>query len=484
MQRATLPKFNVTVLQYRLIKLTHLLSLLCLLAFATNIFAQQNVRGVEIEFLRDEPTVRSMYTAEPIQTPLILSSSPALTEQDDDLWSRIKAGYAMPDIASRHTERYEASFAARQAHLGRMMSRTKRYLHYVVEEVEKRGMPMEIALLPMIESAYNPIAKSRSKAVGIWQFMPATGQYFGLEQNWWVDQRQDVVASTKSALDYLEQLHETFGSWDLALAAYNAGPGTVSRAIKRNQKAGLMTDYQSLTLPLETTHYVPKLQAIKNIISNPTQYNVSIEPIPNTPYFTEVDAPDQMDADLVMKMAGISSTEFRLLNPSFKRPIVASKDDTHKVLLPTAAAEQFYQDLTNHNQPLVSWKVYRAKKGEHVAKIAKKFKISSRKLRAINGLTRDKKLNNSLRLLVPIGKSKVQKINIARLARQKVLKRSKSRRASHKIRSGDTLSALAKRYGTNTRTLMKINRLKTTKLKIGQIIRVKGKRIRARTKRM
>lgn len=455
------------------------------LLFTSQSFAETNARGIEVIYILDDLIVEETTTE--IESPAIATNTEHAFEQapqNTDLWLRIQAGYAMPDIISPHTAKYETLYASRPDYVEKMMARSHKYLFYVVEEVEKRGMPMEIALLPMIESAYNPQAVSRSKAVGIWQFMPATGKHFGLKQNWWADHRRDVIASTDAALNYLEKLHGLFGSWDLALAAYNAGEGTVGRAIARNRKAGLPTDYQSLRLPQETTHYVPKLQAIKNIVNNPQQYGLFIAPIPDEAYFAIVDAPPQIDAKLAANLAEISDQEFALLNPRFNRPVAASKNGVHKLLLPVTAVSRFQQNLNSNNQPLISWKIYHAKRGEKVTSIAKKFKMKTSQLRKVNSL-KGKKIYNTRHLLVPSKQSKLDKINIAKLANQKITSQHRqSRRVIHKIKRGETLSTLAKRYGTNTRTLMRINRLKSTRIRIGQIIRVKGKARRTKTKRI
>src|SRR5690606_3421975 len=222
----------------------------------------------------------------------------ALEYHDIDLWQRIRDRYQLTALQSPLTARHEAWYADHPDATQRMLARSERYLHYIVEAVEARNMPSEIALLPMIESGFNPQALSRSRAAGIWQFMPVTGKHFGLEQNWWADHRKNVTAATHAALDYLQKLHLMFGSWDLALAAYNAGEGTVRRAIEKNRAQGLPTDYQSLPLSEETRNYVPKLQAMKNLISHPEHYGLNIESIPNEPYFTKVSAPEQIDAEL------------------------------------------------------------------------------------------------------------------------------------------------------------------------------------------
>lgn len=456
--------------------------------FASQTFANTNAKGIEIEFILDDFIKNELANTTPAaeeQAILALTPPVETTPFDNNIWLRIQDGYAMPDIISPHTVKYENRYASKPEYVSNMMARSQKYLFYVLEEVEKRGMPTEIALLPMIESAYNPKAYSRSKALGIWQFMPATGKHFGLQQNWWVDNRRDVTAATQAALDYLQKLHGMFGSWDLALAAYNAGEGTVGRAIIKNQKSGLPTDYQSLRLPLETTHYVPKLQAIKNIVNDPERYGLYIAPIPNQAYFAEIDPPHQIDAKLAAKLAEISEKEFALLNPSYNRPIIASKNNSHKILLPISAIETFENNLNNYDQSLVSWRVYKAKRGEHVASIAKKFKISLNRLRKTNDLPRSKKLAKPLLILVPANESGSNKINVAKLTKQKAyVKRTKLRHVTHKIKRGETLSTLARRYGTNTRALMKINRLKSSKIRVGQIIRVKGKAKRTKTKRI
>ena len=318
-----------------------------------------------------------------------------------DLRQRIITGYNMPDINSSFTGTHEAWYASRPDYMKRMIGRSQRYLYHIVVEVEKRGMPSEIALLPMVESAFNPVASSRSKASGIWQFMPATGKTFGLKQDWWVDNRRDVTAATSAALTYLQKLHGMFGSWDLALAAYNAGEGTVQRAIDRNRKKGLPTDYASLSLPEETKNYVPKLQAIKNIMKQPENYGLNIEKIPNRPYFTKVIAPEQIDAKLAANLAEISYEEFISLNPEYNRPVITETGNAHEILLPISAANTFTINLSNYNKPLVSWQTYHAKRGERMDKIAQKFGINVSQLRDINDISSGKKLSGSQPILVP-----------------------------------------------------------------------------------
>jgi membrane-bound lytic murein transglycosylase D len=463
-----------------------------LLCFSHNAFAENetNVAGVEIEII-DEP-VASDLIGDPVQDFLgdldQGGDQPQISE--GDLWARIKDGYAMPDTESPYTTKQEKWYASNPDYVRRMVDRSQRYLFHIVEEVQKRGMPTEIALLPMIESAFNPLAYSRSRASGIWQFIPSTGKNYGLKQNWWVDNRRDVTAATNAALDYLEKLHGMFGTWDLALAAYNAGEGTVQRAINRNRKQGLPTDYQSLDLPLETRNYVPKLQAIKNIVTDPERYGLNIAAIPNRPYFTHVSTPKQIDAKLAAQLAEISYEEFTSLNPSFNRPVITATGEKHQLLLPVWAAERFKENLSNYDKPLTNWQTYHAKRGERTDHIANKFGINEGQLRYVNGLnTRSKKLRNAQAMLVPAsynGKpisdaSEIESdsINVAALENNNIIDQvdeaePKSRQTViHKVKSGDTLQALAIKYDTSAKSIMKINRLKSSKLKLGQKLKMK-----------
>ena len=327
--------------------------------------------------------------------------NPNINKNADDLRERIISGYSMPDINSNYTGTHEAWYASRPDYVKRMMGRSQRYLYHIVVEVEKRGMPSEIALLPMVESAFNPKANSSAKAAGIWQFMPATGKNFGLKQDWWVDNRRNVTAATNAALDYLQKLHTMFGTWDLALAAYNSGEGTVQRAIDRNRRKGLPTDYQSLPLPDETKNYVPKLQAIKNIMARPENYGLNIDAIPNKPYFTKVTAPTQIDAKLAASLAEIPFEEFASLNPEYNRPVLMETGDSvHEILLPVSAANTFKENLANYDKPLVSWQTYHAKRGERMDKIAQKFGINVAELRDINNMPNGK-IKGSQAIMVP-----------------------------------------------------------------------------------
>ena len=456
-----------------------------------------NVSGVVIEVITD-PT-DSTLASEPVQD--YLGDTGANDSPQTDLWTRIKDGYAIPNATSSYTTRQENWYASNPDYLKRMLGRSQKYLFHIVEEVQKRDMPSEIALLPMIESAFNPQAYSRSRASGIWQFIPSTGKHFGLQQNWWVDNRRDVTAATNAALDYLQKLHGMFGSWDLALAAYNAGEGTVQRAINRNRDAGLPTDYQSLNLPLETRNYVPKLQAIKNVISDPQKFGLNVDSIPNRPYFARVTSPKQIDSKLAAELAEISYDEFAALNPSYNRPVITSQGEKHQLLLPVWAAERFAQNLANYDKPLSNWQTYNAKRGESMDNIAQKFGMDVSQLRQANGLKSGNKLLADRTMLVALAnngqqistdtnsylideadmqsdhanKEVVEKIEPkreeAKVERAKI-EHIKVAPVIHKVKRGDTLMALAAKYDTDTKALMKLNHLKSSQLKAGQRIQL------------
>ncbi len=323
-----------------------------------------------------------------------------LTTAPTSLWTRIRLGFGLPDVASPLVREQEGWYATRPDYIKRTVARSSRYLHYIVEEVQKRNMPTEIALLPIIESAYNPVAYSRAHASGIWQFIPSTGKFYGLQQTFWYDGRRDVMAATTAALDYLQKLYEMFGSWDLALASYNWGEGAVGRAIAKNQALGLPTDYQNLTMPNETRYYIPKLQAIKNIIANPAQYGIELAEVPNQPYFTAVTTTKHLDVKVAAKLADVPLEEFISLNPAHSRLVIrASQQQT--LLLPTDRADIFRANLESHNQRLVSWQTYTLKSGESIERIALRHGISVAQLKQINGINAQHRIGSGTTLLVP-----------------------------------------------------------------------------------
>lgn len=317
-----------------------------------------------------------------------------------NLWVRLRKGLVMNDLNNPLVRDWEQWYSSRPDYVARMVERSSRVLFHVIEEVERRKMPAEIALVPMIESAYNPQAYSRAHASGMWQFIPSTGKIYGLRQNWWYDGRRDIVAATNAALDYLEKLHGMFGSWDLALASYNWGEGGVSRAIAKNQAKGLPTDYESLTMPAETRNYLPKLQAVKNIVLDPARFGLTLADIPNEPYFATVTTKRHIDVQLAAKFAEISDEEFRFLNPAHNKPVI-NANSAETIVLPKHKVATFLANLEKHDRPLVSWQAYTVKAGERPEKIAAKHGITLAELRQINGITGRKKIATGQPLLVP-----------------------------------------------------------------------------------
>lgn len=318
-----------------------------------------------------------------------------------DLWQRIRKGFAKNDHDGPLVRQWEQWYSTRPDYVARMMGQASRFLFHVVEEVERRKMPSEIALLPMIESAFNPRAYSTAHASGIWQFIPATGRLYGLQQNFWYDGRRDIVAATAAALDYLQNLYTLFGNWDLALAAYNWGEGAVQRAVARNQAQGLPTDYESLRMPAETRNYLPKLQAVKNIVSDPTRFGLTLAAIPNEPYFATVTTRQHIDVELAARLASISVEEFRFLNPAHNKPVI-NANNAEVIVLPRHAVERFSANLENHDRPLASWQAYTVRPGDKPEKIAAKHGISVGELMRVNNIGGRNKFRTGLALVVPV----------------------------------------------------------------------------------
>ena len=337
----------------------------------------------------------------PIAQVSVKRDNVAKLDLPNDLWERIRKGYQMPDLETPLVVDRTQWYAAKPDYLSRMTERSNKYLHHIVEEIEARKMPMELALLPFIESAFNPQAVSSARASGMWQFMPATGKSFDLKQNAFRDDRRDVQASTRAALDYLERLHKMFGDWHLALAAYNWGEGNVGKAIARNKRAGLPTGYTDLNMPMETRMYVPKLQAMKNIVGNPPQYSVVLPSIPNHPYFQSVPLPRDMDVSVIAKLADISEQDFKALNPSAHRPVLLAAGSP-KILLPWDNAEVFQRNYEASTLGrMASWTAWIAPSTMKVADAAKRVNMSEADFRAINNIPPRMIIKAGSALLVP-----------------------------------------------------------------------------------
>jgi membrane-bound lytic murein transglycosylase D len=334
--------------------------------------------------------------------PASLAALKADDYKDPDLWARIRSGYAIPDVDNTLVAKHVQWYASRPEYLARTSGRASLYLYHVVQELEKRGMPTELALLPVIESAFNPQALSTADASGLWQFVPGTGRDFNLKQNMFKDERRGVLASTDAALTYLQRLYTMFGDWQLALAAYNWGEGNVQKAIQKNRAAGKPTDFESLAdlMPAETRNYVPKLQAVKNIIANPGQYNVTLPAIDNQPYFTTVDKTSDIDLAVAAQLAEMSIDEFKALNPQFKKPVITG--ESTKILLPKENAEKFHLNLAQWGRALSSWtthKITGAK--ESITSLASKFGTTPEVIRQANNIPPQMRLKAGSTILVP-----------------------------------------------------------------------------------
>lgn len=324
----------------------------------------------------------------------------SLMAPSSNLWLRIQSGFELSELNSPLVITQTRWLAARPDYVNRSMARSSRYLFYIVEEVNLRGMPTEIALLPFVESAFNPVAKSTAKAMGIWQFMPATGKDFKLTQNVFRDERRDVLQSTNAALDYLQRLHRQFGDWQLALAAYNWGEGNVAKAIKRNQAAGLPTDYLSLKMPKETREYIPKLMAYKAIVLDPAAYGIVLPELKNHPYFVAIDVTRDIDVEVVTKLSDLTPEEFRNLNPSFNKPVILSAAN-QQILLPFGHAELFQENLKNYSEPLSTWTAVRVSATESLDQLAKRLGVSVAVLREVNAIPPGMRIKAGSTVLIP-----------------------------------------------------------------------------------
>ncbi len=387
-----------------------------------------------------------------------------------DLWDRIVRGYAIPDIDGPLVDKWEHWYAARPDYVARMVERSRRYLYHIVTEVEQRNMPLEIALLPMVESAFNPNAMSVSHASGIWQFMPGTAKHYGLKQNWWFDSRRDVVAATNSALDYLQQLHSEFDDWQLALAAYNWGEGNVERAMAHNRSRGLPTGYSSLQrMADETRNYLPKLQALKNIVADPAKFGLVLADVPDTPYFTVVRTTVQMDVKRAAELAELPLDEFLALNPQHNRPVIAGADE-YGILLPIDKAEIFAAKLDLIDQPLVSWQAHRMKPGETLAQIALRYGMSLETLRSVNGVGPRSTVPTGYSLLVP--SQRPSAASAASLEHAVFTTVPAGRTFYYVVRRGDNLHAIAARHGVSMQDIRRWNHFSGNWLRTGQKLRI------------
>ncbi len=437
-----------------------------------------------------EPTTTPAVTPRPVTAPPVTNTTKADQQEREvmlkprthlglipatDIWERIRRGFAIPDLDDDHVRNREQWYASRPDYILRMTERSRPYLFHIVEELERRNMPTELALLPFIESAFNPHAVSSAKAAGMWQFMPATGKYFDLKQNLFRDERRDVLESTRAALDYLQKLYGMFGDWHLALAAYNWGEGSVGRALARNKAQGKPLTYSDLNMPNETRYYVPKLQAVKNIVAQPEAFNTQLPLIQNHPFFKSVQIERDIDVAVAARLAGISVEDFKALNPSMNRPVILAAG-TPQILLPWDNATSFDINLQNHaSQRLATWTAWQAPRTMKADEAANLVNMPVDQLRSANGIPAHMMVKAGSTLLVhrkgqldnDVSEHMADNAQLA-FAPEIVL-----RRIMVSARKGDTLASLAARHGVSAANMATWNKLKpNVNLSAGQSLAV------------
>ena len=409
-----------------------------------------------------------------------------------DLWERIRRGYAMPSLQNDLVRRHEQWYATRPDYIQRMTDRSRKYLFHIVEELERRNMPSELALLPFIESAFNPQAVSHARAAGMWQFMPATGKDFDLKQNFFRDDRRDVLASTRAALDYLQRLHGMFGDWHLALAAYNWGEGSVGRAIARNKRLGLGTGYTDLNMPDETRNYVPKLQAVKNIVANPDSFRAELPVIENHPYFQTVVVSRDIDVELAARLADVALEDFRALNPQLNRPVILAAG-TPQILLPWDNATVFQRNFAAHTAgQYANWTAWSVPATMSATEAARRVGMSEAELRTVNTIPPRMLIKAGSVLVVP-RTPKMQTDVASHLADNGQLSLApeiSTRRTTVKAGRNETVTSVARRYRVTPAQVAEWNDLAVSSaFKAGQQVvlhlpgRVAGARAQAAPRR-
>jgi len=385
-------------------------------------------------------------------------------EQVSNLWQLSRDNFALNlDQPEKRITTQLNWYSKHPQYMQRVAVRASRYYHYILGEVLKRGMPAEIALLPIVESAYDPFAYSHGRAAGAWQFIPGTAKHFGLKSTWWYDGRRDIVASTDAALTYLQQLNKRFdGDWELALAAYNCGGGNVSKAIRRNKKKGLPTDFWSLDLPKETEAYVPKLLAVSKMIRDSEQHNLKLPALANTPVFEIIELESQIDLAQAADLAEISTQELYQLNPGFNR-WATDPEGPHRLLIPVSSSQQFRIQLAQlPAEERVNWTRYKIRSGDTMSTIARRFDTTTEVIRSANKMTRNN-IRAGKYLLIPTAKnqssdyvlSKTQRFN----RKQSQLAQSNRKKQTYTVKSGDSFWKISQQYKVSVRQLASWNQM-------------------------
>ena len=400
-----------------------------------------------------QPLAQRLVQATPEPAPTETTEEP-----HQDLWARIRDGFRLDHQAHERIDRELAFYQRHPATLPKFSKRAAPYLHLITEEVEKRGMPLELALLPMVESGYQPFAYSHGRAAGLWQFIPSTGRHFGLRQDWWYDGRRDVAAATRAALDYLQRLHKDFdGDWYKAIASYNAGKGHVLRAVKRNEKKGKPTDFWHLQVPRETHHYVPRLLALARMVATPDRYGVELQTIRNETVVRHVDAQGQIDLAVVSRLAGVDMEELYALNPAYNR-WATPPQGPHHFLLPLEAADRFEQALAGMDDALrMRWDRHKVRKGESLIRIAQRYGAHVRQIREVNHLKGDTIRVGQVLLVPRAGRRGEAYVLSAEQRQRKARTRGPGVATRYTVQKGDSLWSIARKHGVSHHTLARWN---------------------------
>ena len=458
--------------------LTGLLALLALSGCASHPSAPSHTQPIAVTVPSDAPPVDSTALAAASATtppaandpavhdfgPLQLPDHTFVSPIPPDLFLRLRSGFKLEDADEAIVDRELNWYANHPDYLERVWGRADHYMHYIVGQLRARSMPLEIALLPVVESAFEPYAYSRARAAGLWQFIPGTGSNYGLKQDWWYDGRRDVIASTRAALDYLQSLHDEFnGDWLLAIAAYNCGEGNVERAVHRNERLGKPIDFWHLKLPTETRAYVPKLLAMRRIVADPAAYGLEFSQIDDAPYFAQVGTGGQIDLQVVSELSGVSKEDLYELNPAFHR-WATDPAGPYSLLVPIEAAdglEQTLLSLTPEQRMRVA--SYEVRRQDTIAAIAKQYATTPELLRHLNNLGSNDKLVVGSTLMVPSATIQLPEKAMRAAAlfdRPGRLGRGRyAHRGLHVVHRGDTLYAIAHRLGTDVRTLARLNNM-------------------------
>jgi membrane-bound lytic murein transglycosylase D len=389
--------------------------------------------------------VRSPTPAEPEAAPHV-----------EDLIAHLREGFSLPPVDNAEVRQHTAWFAKNPAYTERVLERARPFMQHVAAEIEARGLPAELAFLPVVESAFDPFAYSHGRAAGLWQIIPGTGRRFGLKQNWWYDGRRDVVESTRAALDYLEYLHNMFGGdWLLAIAAYNCGEGTVGRAVRRNREAGKPTDFWHLRLPAETRGYVPRLLGLTAVIADPDTHGLTLPQISGQPVFAAVELAGQIDLAIAAELAGIELGELQALNPGLNR-WATDPDGPHRLQLPVATIEQFNAALAElpASERMV-WHRHVVSPGDTLGGIARRYRTKVAVLQHVNDLP-GTQIRVGTQLMVPTSTRSAEEYPLSaanRLAGTQERERAGRVRSEHTVRSGDSLWSIARRHGVGMREL-------------------------------